>query len=132
MKRIVLVLAIVGLLVSCDKAEKIPNTELIGTWRLIEVLADPGDGSGTFLPVKSDKTIKFENDGTISSNGNLCNMSGNTDHFTSGTYSVSNMTFRSSGCSDPDYNYSFKHEGEILTIYYPCIEPCVAKYKKRR
>lgn len=131
MKRFVLVLATIGLFVSCNKADKISNTELIGTWRLIEVLSDPGDGSGKFLPVKSDKTITFKNDGTISSNGKLCDMSGNSDHPTSGTYSVSDMTIRSLGCADPNYDYSFKHDGNILTIYYPCIEPCIAKYKKR-
>ena len=131
MRRIFLVLAIIGLFVSCDKADKISNTELVGTWKLIEVLSDPGDGSGTFHPVKSDKTITFKKDGTISSNGKLCDMSNNSDHPTSGTYSVSDMTFRSQGCADPNYEYSFKHDGEILTIYYPCIEGCVAKYKKR-
>src|SRR5690606_23752383 len=131
MKRILLIFAAIGLLTSCDKDKKFSNTELIGTWKLIEVLADPGDGSGTFRPLKSDKTITFEDDGIISSNGNLCDMLGNPDHPTSGTYSISDMTFRSSDCSDPDFDFSFKQDGNILTIYYPCIEPCIAKYKKR-
>ena len=37
----------------------------LGTWRLIEVRADPGDGSGTFQPVISSKTVTFETNGTM-------------------------------------------------------------------
>jgi len=47
------------LFVSCDNYSDpvIETPELLGTWRLIEVLADPGNGSGTFNPVDSDITL---------------------------------------------------------------------------
>ena len=131
MKKIFFILLTVGILYSCDKDDESNlNTELIGNWKLIEVLADPGDGSGTFNSVLSDKIITFENDGTITSNGNLCDMSINSDNQTSGTYSNSELTFNSADCSNPNYDFTFEQNGNILIINYPCIEPCQAKYIK--
>ena len=102
----------------------------MGNWKLKEVLADPGDGSGTFLPVQSNKRITFEANGVITSNGSLCDMSTAADAPTSGTYSNTNFTFNSTDCSDPNYNYSFEQTGTVLIITYPCFEPCKAKYVK--
>lgn len=119
---------------SCDKDENPvnePENTLIGNWKLIEVLADPGDGSGTFNAVQSSKIITFENGGIITSNGNLCDMSINSDDATSGTYSITDMTFNSTNCSNPDYDFTFDKNGNILIINYPCIEPCRAKYEKQ-
>ena len=45
---------------------------IIGQWKLIQVLADPVDGSGVFRDFESNKTITFSNDGTFSSNQALC------------------------------------------------------------
>jgi hypothetical protein len=131
MKKVLFILLAVGILYSCDKDDD-PNskTELIGSWRLIEILADPGDGSGTFNSVESDKIITFENDGTITSNGNLCDMSIGSDNQTSGTYSNSELTFSSANCNNPDYDFTFEWNGNVLIINYPCIEPCQAKYIK--
>ena len=131
MKKIVFTLFTVGILFSCNKDDDSnSNTELIGNWKLIEVLADPGDGSGTFFSVESEKTITFVSDGTITSNGNLCDMSIKSDIQTSGTYSNSESTFNSSDCNNPDYNFTFEQNGNILIINYPCFEPCQAKYIK--
>ncbi|MBE8719458.1 lipocalin-like domain-containing protein [Sphingobacterium pedocola] len=132
MKKIVLILATIGILFSCDKGDETSfNTELIGNWKLIEILADPGDGSGTFFAVESNKIISFENNGIITSNGRLCDMSINSDNPTSGTYSISDLTLSSSGCSNPDYNYKFEQTGNKLIINYPCVEACQAKYQKQ-
>ena len=107
------------------------NGNLIGQWKLIEVLLDPGDGSGTFTEVESNKIISFSEDGIISSNGSLCDTSINTNNPTIGTYSAENSTFNSNDCIDPNYNYSFEQVGPIIIINYPCIEPCQAKYMKQ-
>ncbi len=132
MKKTALILATIGILFSCDKDDNSNSkSELIGNWKLIEVLADPGDGSGTFSSVESDKIITFENNGIITSNGRLCDMSINSDNSTSGTYSISELSFNSSDCSNPDYDYTFEQNGNILIINYPCIEPCKAKYQKQ-
>ena len=41
------------------------NNGLIGKWKIVEYLADPGDGSGTYHEVKSDvaHTIEFKENG---------------------------------------------------------------------
>lgn len=41
------------------------NNGLIGKWKIVEYLADPGDGSGTYQEVKDDvaHTIEFKENG---------------------------------------------------------------------
>ena len=132
MKNLIFTLIAVGILFSCNNDDDSnSNTELIGNWKLIEVLADPGDGSGSFYSVESEKIITFKSGGIITSNGNLCDMAINSDNQTSGTYSNSESTFNSSDCNNIDYNYTFEQNGDILILNYRCIEPCLAKYKKK-
>ena len=56
MRYLILFFAIGASLQACTEEE---TDDLRNKWKLIEVLADPGDGSGTFQPVESDKTISF-------------------------------------------------------------------------
>lgn len=131
MKKQVFLFLVLGFLYSCDKDDdKSTDKGLIGNWKLIEVLADPGDGSGTFTVVESNKIITFQQNGIITSNGTLCNMSLDANNPTSGTYSLTDMTFKSPDCNNPDYKYQFKQNGNILIITYPCFEACQAKYQK--
>jgi len=130
MKKLLFTLVAMSLLFACNNDDSALETTLLGNWKLKEVLADPGDGSGTFLPVQSNKRITFEANGVITSNGSLCDMSTAADAPTSGTYSNTNFTFNSTDCSDPNYNYSFEQTGTVLIITYPCFEPCKAKYVK--
>lgn len=127
-----MLLTSLSLLMSCksDDDNSPSETELIGDWKLIEVLSDPGDGSGTFTSVDSEKRISFKSDGTISSNGSLCDLSIDTNKETSGTFSLVDSTFTSSDCNNDAYNYSFEKNEDILIIAYPCIEACQVKYKK--
>ena len=131
MKKTLALLLGIGLFSSCDTDDDSSNQDLIGEWELIEILADPGDGSGTFSEVESNKTIKFHEDGTITSNGTLCTMSIEANNPTSGTYSLTHSNFTSPDCSQPEYSYQFEHSGNILIITYPCIEPCQAKYIRK-
>lgn len=55
----------------------------------------------------------------------------NSGNPTSGTYSKSKWTFNSSDCDNPEYDFTFEQNGNILIINYPCIEPCKVKYKKK-
>lgn len=131
MKQLLIILCLIGLLSSCNSDDNLSsNTSLVGEWKLIEILADPGDGSGTFSAVESEKRIKFHQDGTFTSNGTICNMSIEANNPTSGTYSLINSTINSQDCNSPEYDYQFKQDGKILKIMYPCIEPCKAKYRK--
>ncbi len=129
MKKLIFTLIIVGILFSCNSDDDSnSNTDLIGNWQLIEVLADPGDGSGIFSSVESEKTITFDSEGIIGSNGDLCNMGTTSDNPTSGTYSKSERSFNLPNC--PEYNFTFEQNGNILIINYPCVEACAVKYKK--
>jgi hypothetical protein len=122
MKKLIFTLITVGILFSCNKNDDSnSNTELIGNWKLIEVLADPGDGNGTYSAVESEKIITFHSDGTLTSNGTLCDMSIEANNSTSGTYSISNLTFSTAVCNNSDYEYQLEQNGYILIITYPCI-----------
>ena len=117
--------------ISCKKEESEVKTVLLGTWELKEVLSDPGDGSGEFNTVDSDKTISFLEEGVIISNGNLCTMSIDANEGSTGTYSLDDSTIVSSFCSDFfPFEISFEHNNDVLIINYPCIEPCKVKFKK--
>jgi hypothetical protein len=107
------------------------NNPIVGQWKLTEQLLDPGDGSGTFMPIISNKTIEFYMDGTVISNGNLCTPGTNTVIGTVGTFNE-NQFITSSACAT-----SLGVEYELLTntsllISYPCIEACQEKYIKIR
>lgn len=132
MKKLILLLCAFAFLSSCssDDDDADTNTELVGEWKLIEVLADPGDGSGTFSAVESEKKIRFHQDGTITSNGTICDLSIEANNSTSGTYSLVDSTFKSPYCYDSEFNYQFEHNGNTLIIIYPCFEGCMAKYRK--
>ena len=131
MKQLIILLGLIGLLFSCNiEDDSSADTGLVGDWKLIEVLTDPGDGSGTFLAVESNKIISFYQNGTVTSNGTICNTSIEANNPTSGTYSLTNSTFNSQDCYNPEFEYQFEQDGNILIVIYPCIEPCLAKYKK--
>jgi len=131
MKKIIILFGILLTVFSCDKSDdKQIDTDLIGKWALIEVLADPGDGSGTFHPVQSNKIVEFHTDGTITSNGTICDMSIEANETTSGTYSLVDSTISPADCNYP-MKIKFEHSGSLLILYYPCFEPCRIKYEKR-
>lgn len=115
-------------LVSCNKDES--EAELLGTWKLVATLADPGDGSGVFMPVTSDQTISFNADGTVRSNRSLCDFFDNNAESTSGTYSAEDMYFTTSDCGIEDFKYQFEIEGQFQTYFVVCIEACGVRYRK--
>lgn len=120
---------IIFCLSSCTSANEENSTiNEIGSWKLIAVLADPGDGSGVFQSVLSDKTITFETNRTISCTGNLCDLSIGSSLNTSGTYSSNNATIQTTNCNQLQLTYEI--EGNTLIINYPFIETCKAKYSR--
>ncbi len=131
LKNFAFLFLIIGILSSCNKEDDIPTaTCLTGEWKLVENYVDPGDGSGSFRPVESEKRITFHSDGTVTSNGTICDMSIDADSPTSGTYSLAESAISSPDCGYPDYNYEYEQSGNELIIKYPCIEGCGAKYRK--
>jgi len=103
---------------------------LVGKWQLIQLLADPGDGSGVFTAVNSTKTISFFSDSTFQSTGPMCQMSMAGDQFTSGTYSPKFNTITPIGCNASSLKISYIIKDDYLIVYYPCIEACAEKYAK--
>ena len=129
MKKSIVVLLLLSLLFSCNKNDQESATaSLVGTWKLTEMLEDPGDGSGTFKPVNSNKKIVFVNNNQVTSNGILCDMSINSDTFTEGSYSETTKTINPSDCQNLTINYEVNANSLILS--YRCIEGCKAKYIK--
>lgn len=117
--------ALVFLFASCKKEEA---PALVNSWKLIEVLSDPGDGSGTFQPVTSSKTVSFFDDGTVGSNGILCQMSSGSGTGSAGTYSETEKVITPENCGVAPFLIHYEMEGANLILNYPCIEACREKY----
>lgn len=114
-------------LTACKKDQ----LSIIGTWELVEVYNDPGDGSGDFTAVESDKTIEFKTNGTVISNGSLCMPSTESNNPMEGTYNDTNKTIDSDQCTDQPLAIRYEITDGYLIISYPCIEACKAKFKKK-
>ncbi len=135
MKKIFVILSTVMLLLSCSSDEKDMPIDLIGTWKLQEVNNDPGDGSGVFLKVKSNKTLIFKKNLEITSNGSLSDNTINSDSPSHGVYQITGDSDASgiitpSGSEHLSTQIRFEIKNSALYVYYPCIEGCAAKYTK--
>ena len=112
---------------SCDSDDNaIDTVDVIGQWKLIEVYNDPGDGSGDFEAVTSNKTIKFNSDGTLTANGELCVLTTEANAMVNGTYSLEDLSIETPNC----LQLTFVPSTTELIIVIPCDEPCLAKYSK--
>lgn len=134
MRTLNVIMILMALLLSAcskDNDNHVDPSEIVGTWRLIEQLADPGDGSGTFQPVSSQKTIEFFSNGTFSSNGTLCMMSTGSSQASTGTYSTVDSSLSVDNCNQQVWlGITYEMDGSHLILNYPCIEPCRQKYEK--
>lgn len=132
MKKLSLLLLLTIFMVSCaseDKTLEFTEDNLIGTWKLVESYADPGDGSGTYQPVANGYTFSLNNDGTFTSE--------RIPECEFGTYRIeSARLFFMYDC--PEYTETFediaKFEGSRLVTSplspSACIEGCGSKFKK--
>ena len=102
-KYLLLVLLVIISSCTSDDSKPADETGIIGKWKLIEQLADPGDGSGTFQPISSERVIEFFSDGTVSVNGDLCFMTSEVGEVVTATY-----------LKTSDYNSDTQYEGEII------------------
>ena len=93
MKKMFVFIIFFSFLSSCsnNEDEKSETVQLEGKWKLIEQLADPGDGSGVFVSIDSDKTIEFSDKGSIVSNKSLCDPYSE-EEISEGTYSITKNT----------------------------------------
>lgn len=120
---------------SCEKDEPMQTCGTPTTWKLVEVLADPGDGSGTFQPVNSQKKLAFSDDGTVRANSDMCSMQNEPTPGNQGVFSVvanydSSNSIISPNCPALSYTLTYTINGNELIINYPCIEACQERYIK--
>ena len=141
MKNLILILILTGILYSCnnsDDQQNVINPNLFGKWKLIETLNDPGDGSGIFESIDSEKTIEFFDDGTFSISGPLCGLSPSAGKITKGNvvtsmYSSDNTLSANESCDliEEGTEYIVTIEGaHIILSWTACIEGCYQKYEK--
>jgi len=131
-KLIIFVLSIASLFslaVSCGE-DTVATPESINKWRLIEQLADPGDGSGTFQPVDSERTIEFVDDETVRSNGSFCGMGTSADEEFTATHNAEEKYILVEGCGGASFKVLYEFDEEFLYLRFPCIEPCAQKYER--
>ncbi len=122
----------VFLAISCEKDASAPinSEQLEGTWALVEVLFDPGDGSGEFEPSNAGFEITLNTDSTFEANFHVCRI------FEEGDRNNGDFT-RIGGqellipCNGSILNgIQGRLEDGFLVFYYPCVEPCVYRFRK--
>ena len=132
MMKFYLTLLVFFTLVSCSD-EPQPESGIVGLWELNAVLADPGDGSGVFQAVDSDRTITFYETGTFLSSGELCSLNPQSSNESRGTYDTAMMVLIPNECMINDTQISLTYNltnQEELIVNLLCIEPCALKYHK--
>ncbi len=108
-------------LLACTKSSK-NTSSIIGRWKLTETLADPGNGSGEWMPATSDYLIQFYKDSSAGDNA-----------VTAGAelykYSLLNdSTIKLFYLNGTNFTFYFKADANHLTLMGECIEACGSKY----
>ena len=130
MKKSIIFLMIIGLFISsCNNDDQEKKKTVVGTWKLIEVLADPGDGSGTFRAVESNKTIEFKANGTIVTNTSLCDPYSD-EIKSSGSYNTTTSQI-TTNCQNPNIaTISFELKGKYLILHFISNEGFAQKFQR--
>ncbi|HEY4323745.1 MAG TPA: hypothetical protein VGN20_07155 [Mucilaginibacter sp.] len=112
---------------ACHKdAVKAGDTSLTGKWKLVESLADPGDGSGKWMPAASSTELDLNTDGTM----------GGTTFPTYVSYVVKDsvtLTFSQQDKTIQNYRYKISHDTLSMSPAGPimCFEACGIRFKKK-
>lgn len=128
-----LTIAIIGCSSDDEKIEA--EQSIIGTWKLIEVYLDPGDGSGNWSSVENGYTYNFLANGQFTStrfsecstgnyviDSNQLTLDFDCDGFTTGIEEPEGTFIE---------NYTFESNTIILVPnYILCIEGCGWKFEK--
>lgn len=117
-----------------ERDELLGNSDIVGRWKLVEVYADPGDGSGKFKSINSQKTLEFYESGDLTvRNGTICQLDLSDNNSMASIYSIDstevddNFRLKIKDCTQDLYA---SIQGDILIIYFPCIEGCGEKYRR--
>ncbi len=134
MKKTILIFSIAFMINACTNEDYNDlEPDLVGNWKMVGYLSDPGDGSGTYADIESKKTINFLANGTFTSSGSLCQMlSSENENSTSGNYNLSSLNVSAVECNNQsDLNLRYEISGDSLFLFYPCREACYVKYEKQ-
>ena len=111
------------------------DNSIVGTWKLIEIYNDPGDGAGSWNSVDNGYLYKFFENGQFTST--------RFSECSSGSYSMNSTELTldfdcdgfTTGIEDPEgtfvENYTFESNRIIFVpTYLNCIEGCGWKFEK--
>lgn len=132
-----LLLVVLASAYSCQKETVSTEAEtqggsLVGKWRLVEHLADPGDGSGTWqkTPAEFVETIEFRADGSfVAESANGLSTGDAFDRYTVLDGNRLEMRFRPGTNQAASHTWTYENPTPTtLTLRYGCIEACGGKY----
>lgn len=115
------------IILSCSKKSESP-ANLVTEWHLVEMLVDPGDGSGQFAAVESEKKLTFFTNGTFETNVSFCDPENGFG--LTGTYNTETGKLFPNDCPELVPGYAYEIQGNTLLIHLPCIESCIEKYAR--
>lgn len=132
MKKLLLLLFAALALPACQKDpdDRLNQNVLEGTWLLTEVLFDPGDGSGEFRPSDAGFQLTLNPDNTYEANYDVCRVFEDGEKL-SGSFSRIAAQEILISCRESILNsIQGRLEEGNLVLYYPCVEPCIYKFRK--
>jgi hypothetical protein len=122
-----LLIAATLLVTACGKEGVISgNASLSGKWKLVESLNDPGDGSGTWLPVTTSTQLQLNANGTM----------GGTTFPAYVSYIIKDsvtLAFSQADKTIQNYRYKISHDTLSMSPDGPirCYEACGIRFKKQ-
>jgi hypothetical protein len=119
--------------ISCTKRDASPaaNNGLVGKWKLVEALSDPGDGSGKFVSVREESSsiVEFRSDGSFREVKGIIYSSINPFN----SYKILDdkrvqLSMKNGSKPDPVIWYYSDVTATTLTLGFGCTEPCSGKF----
>lgn len=115
-------------LCQCTEPVESLASKVEGRWRLVEVLIDPGDGSGEFETTEMDISLEFQNEGIVIGNGILCGF-GESIALLQGEYTQDSLIL--TNCSNGLIrNRLSLRDGTLVIWSLHCREPCIARLER--
>ena len=133
---------LIFLIISCsddDEHNFLPGDTIPGKWILVEAYSDPGDGSGDYEPVNSNRYVEIKEElDIVTSNIPFCSFNFNTETEELYTAQITDeiidqpvSTFNADfGLVAGDCQSLVYHEPPYLKIEPICYEGCGFKYRK--
>jgi len=124
--------AVLIFIVSCQSEFADSNTQITdirGNWQLLEVLVDPGDGSGEFEATDLDIMLEIDENLNLEVNGVLCGYSESKNILT-GQISLEDSII-TANCESGMLRHKFSlHKSNLTLNNLHCREACIAKFIK--